>query len=159
MSDAAALRIRPAETPEDLEQVKALFLEYAGSLGFSLCFQGFDAELAALPGKYAPPGGGLLLATVGGEIAGVVGLRPLEDGVCEMKRLYVRPAFRRSGAGRVLAEEIVALARRQGYRAMRLDTLRTMEAAGALYRSLGFVEIAPYYENPIEGAVYYELRC
>ena len=155
-SAAPAVALAAAEGPEDLDHVRALFLEYAQSLGFSLCFQGFDAELAALPGKYAPPDGALLLARVDGAVAGVVGLRPLDGGVCEMKRLYVRPEFRRSGAGRRLAEAIVEAGRQCGYRAMRLDTLETMTAARTLYGSLGFHEIPPYYDNPICGALYYE---
>ncbi|MGQ9369652.1 GNAT family N-acetyltransferase [Azospirillum sp. ST 5-10] len=155
MSDLA---IAPAAGPGDLDHVRALFLEYAGSLGFSLCFQGFEEELAGLPGRYAPPGGALLLARAGEAVAGGVGLRPLGDGVCEMKRLYVRPDFRGTGAGRRLAEAVVAEGQRLGYRAMRLDTLTSMGAANALYRRLGFVEIAPYYDNPLPGAVYYERK-
>lgn len=158
MSEAVTpiVTIAPAEGPDDLAHVRALFLEYAQSLNFSLCFQGFDAELAALPGKYAPPEGELLLARVGGVVAGVVGLRPLGDGTCEMKRLYVRPEFRRSGAGRRLAERIVAIGGERGYRAMRLDTLASMDAARGLYGSLGFRDIPAYYDNPLNGAMYYE---
>lgn len=161
MSEARASKIDidaadGAPEGEDLAHVRALFLEYADSLGFSLCFQGFEDELAGLPGKYAPPEGALLLARVDGAVVGVVGLRSLGDGVCEMKRLYVRPAFRRSGAGRLLAERIVEIGRTAGYRAMRLDTLATMQAARALYARLGFHEIAPYYDNPLPGALYYE---
>lgn len=148
--------VTPAEGADDLAHVRALFLEYARSLNFSLCFQGFDEELAALPGKYAPPQGELLLARVGGAVAGAVGLRPLGDGICEMKRLYVRPEFRRTGAGRRLAERIVAVGRERGYRAMRLDTLASMDAARTLYGSLGFHEIPSYYDNPLCGALYYE---
>ncbi len=158
MSDAMTLAatIAPAESLEDLAHVRALFLEYARSLNVSLDFQGFDEELAGLPGAYAPPGGGLLLAWVGGEAVGVVGLRPLDDGVCEMKRLYVRPAFRRTGAGRVLAERIVAIGGERGYQAMRLDSLSSMTAARRLYERLGFQEIEAYYDNPLPGALYYE---
>ena len=155
-ADASNVTVTAAGGPDDLRHVRALFLEYANSLNFSLCFQGFDEELAALPGKYAPPEGELLLARVGGSAVGVVGLRPLGDGTCEMKRLYVRPEFRRSGAGRLLAERVVALGGERGYRAMRLDTLASMEAARALYGRLGFREIAPYYDNPLCGALYYE---
>ncbi|WP_029008955.1 GNAT family N-acetyltransferase [Azospirillum halopraeferens] len=157
MSDpAASVTVSPARSPEDVAHVRTLFLEYARSLDFSLCFQGFEAELAGLPGKYAPPTGALLLARAGDAVAGVVGLRPLEAGVCEMKRLYVRPPFRATGAGRRLAQAVVAEGRRLGYRAMRLDTLESMAAANALYRALGFTPIGPYCENPLPGALYYE---
>lgn len=148
--------IAPAEGPDDIAHVRALFQEYARALNVSLCFQGFDEELATLPGKYAPPAGELLLARVGGAVAGAVGLRSLGDGTCEMKRMYVRPEFRGSGAGRLLAERIVAIGRERGHRAMRLDTLARLEAARALYASLGFREIPAYYHNPLSGVLYYE---
>jgi len=153
-----ALGIVEAATPQHIEQVRALFQEYAESLGFSLCFQSFDQELAGLPGDYAPPAGRLLLATGDGRPLGCVALHKLEDGVCEMKRLYLRPEARGSGAGRALAERIIAEARSIGYQRMRLDTVAgKMDAAIALYRRLGFREVAPYRANPIAGALYMEL--
>ena len=140
-----------AGTP--LAEARALFLEYAGALGFSLCFQGFDEELATLPGKYAPPGGIILLEPG----AGCVAIRPLDAGACEMKRLFVRPAARGSGLGRKLAEAALAWAAQAGYRRMRLDTLAgEMAGAIALYRKLGFHEIPQYTENPLPGALYFE---
>ena len=152
------LRFIQAESPEQVGRARELFLEYAGWLGFSLCFQNFDQELAELPGAYAPPRGRLLLASHEGEIAGCVGLRPLLDDACEMKRLYVRPQFRGQGVGRALAVRIVAEARAIGYGRMLLDTLPAqMGTAIAVYRSLGFREIEPYYNNPVEGALFMEL--
>jgi putative acetyltransferase len=157
--DDAPIRIAPARTPGNIEEARRLFREYETSLGIDLCFQNFEQELAELPGKYAPPGGALLLARAGGgELAGCVALRPLtpEDGICEMKRLYLRDAFRGRGVGRLLAEAIITEARRIGYRRMRLDTLPSMRRAIPLYRSLGFTDIAPYTENPVEGVLFLE---
>src|SRR5712692_1269503 len=148
-----------AESPSQIEKVRQLFLEYAQSLGFSLCFQSFDKELAGLPGDYSPPGGRLLLGTYDGAPAGCVALHKLAPGICEMKRLFVRPQFRGKGLGRVLAERIIADARQIGYQQLRLDTVEPMmRTAVAMYRQLGFREIAPYRENPIEGALYMELQ-
>jgi putative acetyltransferase len=142
-----------------LEDVRALFLEYARSLGFSLCFQGFDEELSALPGMYAPPRGRLLLAIEEGAPAGCVGLHEWDGPAAEMKRLYVRPAFRGRGLGRTLTEAALAEARALGYRSVRLDTIPSvMQSAIAVYRELGFREIPPYRENPIPGALYFELH-
>jgi putative acetyltransferase len=152
------MKIEPVSAPgESLENVRELFLEYATSLGFSLCFQGFGDELRDLPGMYAPPSGRLLLATDNGTAAGCVGIHALGDRIAEMKRLYVRPAFRGTGLGRTLAVRACDEARSCGYRAIRLDTIAgSMDAAIALYRSLGFREIPPYRENPIPGALYLE---
>lgn len=149
--------IRPARLPDDLDAARALFRAYAESLGISLDFQGFEAELAGLPGDYAPPAGRLLLAWQDDAAVGCVALRPLAGGACEMKRLYVAPAGRGGGLGRALAVRICDEARAAGYRAIRLDTLPTMAAAQALYASLGFRPIAPYTFNPIPGTRFLEL--
>jgi putative acetyltransferase len=147
-----------AQSPAQVEQARQLFLEYGNSLGFSLCFQSFDQELAKLPGSYAPPQGRLLLAELEGRLAGCIALHPLEPQICEMKRLYLRPDFRGRGLGRVLAETIISEARSIGYRHMRLDTVEpVMKDAVALYRKLGFREIAPYCPNPNPGVLYLEL--
>ena len=148
-----------ADSSQKVAAARELFLEYAKSLNFSLCFQRFEKELAELPGGYAPPDGCLLLAAHGSQVAGCVALQKLEHEICEMKRLYVRPEFRGKGLGRVLAERVVADAREIGYKRLRLDTVEpVMRDAVALYRKLGFREIAPYRENPIEGALYMELE-
>jgi putative acetyltransferase len=136
---------------------RALFLEYAQALGIDLCFQGFDTELAELPGLYARPAGRLLAATLDGELAGCVAMRPLPNGACEMKRLYVRSQARGGGVGRTLAAAVIAAAREEGYERMRLDTLPAMVEAQPLYESLGFREIEPYYESPVPGARFLEL--
>jgi ribosomal protein S18 acetylase RimI-like enzyme len=152
------VRIAPASGPADIEAVRALFEEYAASLGVDLGFQGFDDEVAELPGAYRPPGGVLLLARDAGEAVACVGVRPLDGDACEMKRLYVSPTRRGSGLGRRLVDEALAWARTAGYLAMRLDTLPSMAAASALYDAMGFREIAPYYENPVPGARFLELE-
>jgi putative acetyltransferase len=151
-------------TAADFDAIKVLFREYAESLGFSLAYQDFDRELDDFPGKYAAPGGALLLAKVGSEAAGTVALRRLDAGICEMKRLYVRPAFRGQrtadgrSIGRALAEDIVAIGRERGYLRLRLDTIGgKMRQALSLYRSMGFVEIPPYYASPIPDTAYLEL--
>jgi ribosomal protein S18 acetylase RimI-like enzyme len=148
------VHLRDAVFPDDLGTVRGLFEEYAAWLGVDLCFQGFAAELAGLPGRYAPPAGGLWLADDGGAAAGCVALRPLAADRAEAKRLYVRPAYRGTGTGRALAEH--ALAAAAGYRRVCLDTLPRMTAAIALYRSLGFAETGPYYANPVPGALFME---
>ena len=148
----------PAESLEDIAQARELFLEYAQSLGFSLCFQNFDKELANLPGDYAPPEGRLLLAECEGQLAACVALHKLDGDICEMKRLYLRPQFRGQGLGRLVADRIISEARQIGYRRIRLDTVEpVMKDAVAMYRKLGFREIAPYRKNPIAGALYMEL--
>jgi ribosomal protein S18 acetylase RimI-like enzyme len=153
------LAVTQAESPAQIAQARELFLEYAQSLGFSLCFQNFDKELAGLPGDYAPPEGRLLLVECEGQLAGCVALHKLDSGVCEMKRLYLRSQFRGKGLGRALTERIIAEARQIGYRRMRLDTVEpVMKDAVAMYRKLGFKEIAPYRPNPIAGTMYMELE-
>ncbi|MHC4620045.1 MAG: GNAT family N-acetyltransferase [Planctomycetota bacterium] len=155
---ANMLKIRNVETGKDIETVTNLFQEYADSLSFDLCFQNFEQELAGLPGDYAPPEGCLLLAEYDGQSAGCAAIRKLSEGVCEMKRLYVKPQFRALKIGRALAEAIIEKARNSGYACMRLDTVPSMETARGLYTSLGFKEISPYRYNPIEGTVFMELK-
>ena len=146
------------ESPEDWQETRLILRDYAASLDVDLDFQGFDAELDGLPGAYAPPGGLMLLALVDGAVAGSGAFRPLPDAdypnACEMKRLFVRPAFRRFGLGRILAQQLMDRATEAGYSSMLLDTLDDMEAARGLYESLGFVEVPPFYFNPIPGAHY-----
>jgi putative acetyltransferase len=152
------IRVVDGHTDDRIPAVRALFEEYAASLEVDLSFQDFDSELVELPGDYAPPAGRLLLALEGEEAAGCVALRPYEPGVCELKRLYVRPAFQGTGLGRRLADAIVDAGREAGYESMRLDTLPTMAAARGLYRALGFEEIEAYRPNPVHGTTYFELR-
>ena len=153
-----ALELAAPSSPRELDEVRAIFREYADGLGVDLCFQQFDEELANLPGEYAEPRGALLLARVDGEVAGCCALRPLDTAdypnAAEMKRLYVRKAFRGFGLGRRLAEAALDAARQAGYACVLLDTLDDMEAARALYEELGFEDIPPYYHNPIAGAHY-----
>lgn len=158
VSSFPQIELLTPDSPEALEATRRIFRDYAASLGIDLCFQNFEAELAGLPGDYAAPHGSLLLAWVGGELAGCGAYRPLPDAdyanACEMKRLYVRPAFRRFGLGRLLAQALLDGATQAGYSHMLLDTLDDMEAARELYASLGFEEVPPYYYNPIPGAHY-----
>lgn len=149
-------------TAQELEALRGIFREYAAQLQIDLCFQGFEAELAELPGEYAGPRGALLMAVHEGEPVGCCALRPLDTvdyaNACEMKRLYVRPGFRGTGVGRQLAEAILDAARLAGYDCVLLDTLDDMESARALYQDLEFEEIPPYYHNPIEGAHYLKVN-
>ncbi|HET7840422.1 MAG TPA: GNAT family N-acetyltransferase [Terriglobia bacterium] len=150
-------RIVPAAEPAEIETVRALFREYADSLGVDLCFQGFEKELAELPGDYAPPSGRLYLAYVKDALAGCVGLRKIGDSICEMKRLYVRPLHRGQGIGRQLVLKLIEDARSLGYTKMRLDTLPSMKRAQELYRDMGFKPTEPYRANPVPGALFLEL--
>ena len=153
------MRIVQANTSDEIEQARSLFTEYAAGLGFSLCFQDFDKELAGLPGDYAPPSGRLLLAYDGQELIGCVALRRQGHDACEMKRLFLRPAARGKGAGRILVDQIIAAARAAGYHRMVLDTVAgTMDKAIEVYRKIGFREIPPYYQSPVAGALFMELE-
>lgn len=153
------LKIVQAESDETVEQARKLFREYEAWLGINLCFQNFEKEVAELPGLYAPPCGRLWLAFDDGELAGCIALRKIGEGICEMKRLYLRPPARGRGLGRQLATRIVDEARAIGYERMRLDTLPgKMDGAIAIYRSLGFEEIEDYYGNPVEGVLFMELK-
>ncbi len=156
--EAGAIRIVPARTAVQIAAARELIAEYAAALGRDLSFQGFAEELAGLPGEYAPPRGCLLLARVEGAPAGCVALRAQQGDVAEMKRLYVRPAYRKLGLGERLARAILSEARARGYRRVRLDTLPEMAPARALYRRLGFRPIPPYYESPITGTSFLELE-
>ena len=151
------MKIRQAQTEVEIDMMRSLFREYEAFLNVDLCFQGFEEELAGLPGKYAPPEGALLLGVIDDQAVGCVALRQLEPGVCEMKRLYVKPKARGAGLGRKLADHIIAIARQHGYTLMRLDTLDTLTEAMNLYQRLGFRRIDPYYDNPLPGAIYWEL--
>ncbi len=152
------LRIVAAKTEADIAHVRELFTEYGAALGIDLSFQNFEQELAALPGDYAPPSGRLFLAFEDAQATGCGALRKIEGETCEMKRLYVHPAFRGKGVGRLLAAALIAAAREIGYARMRLDTLPSMKEAAALYRSLGFREIEPYRYNPVPGTLFMELN-
>lgn len=152
------LKIIPAQTEEDYDIAKKLFIEYANSLGFDLSFQDFEEELANLPGEYVSPTGCLLIAVYKEQPVGCVALRKLSDGICEMKRLYVKEKFRRLGIGRALVEAVIDKARKIGYNYMRLDTVPSMEVARALYISVGFKKTDAYRYNPIEDAVFMELK-
>lgn len=152
------MKLIQATSDEEIRQARQLFEEYAAWLGLNLCFQNFDKELAELPGQYAPPSGRLFLAYENDQLAGCIALRQIGDGISEMKRLYVRPEFRSQGLGRRLTENLLREAGEIGYRRVRLDTLPgKMDQAIAMYRALGFKNIAPYYNNPVVGAAFMEL--
>jgi len=158
----ASISLSPAQQPDDLDLIRGIFREYAGTLNVDLAFQDFEAELGGLPGEYAEPRGALVLARVDGEVAGCCALRPADTAdypnAAEMKRLYVRKPFRGFGLGRLLTEHILDQARLAGYSTVLLDTLDDMEAARALYEDLGFTEIPPYYHNPYAGAHYLKVE-
>ena len=151
------MKIKRAETPDEIDEVRSLFREYEAYLDVDLCFQSFEEELAGLPGKYAPPDGVLLLALDGQESAGCGALRKLDNGICEMKRLFVKPKFRGLGLGTTLAKRLIDEAIRLGYSTMLLDTLDRLKAAMIIYESLGFVRTEPYCRNPLAGVVYWKL--
>ncbi len=152
------LEIINANTPDEIDDARTLFREYESWLGLDLCFQGFEQELQSLPGKYAPPDGRLLLALSDGQLAGCIAMRKLEDGICEMKRLFVRDGFRGQQIGVSLIDRVIAEARDAGYSKMRLDTYPAkMKKAVSLYETHGFRTIAPYYENPHDGVLFMEL--
>ncbi|MFX1512694.1 MAG: GNAT family N-acetyltransferase [Promethearchaeota archaeon] len=155
--DHVMIKILKAHYGENLKLVRELLVEYVQSLGFNLDFQDFEKELEEFPGEYIPPNGGLLLALYDNQLAGCVALRKFNEGICEMKRLYVRPAFRGKGIGKALANTIIRDATENGYKSIRLDTIPTMKAAISLYHSLGFKVIAPYRYNPIKGSKFMEL--
>ncbi|MGD9162916.1 MAG: GNAT family N-acetyltransferase [Desulfobacteraceae bacterium] len=150
------MKIKQAQTETELEEVRKLFLEYEVFLDVDLCFQSFKEEFASLPGKYSRPGGDLLIGLDGNRTVGCVAVRRLDDGVCEMKRLFVKPEARETGLGRQLVREIIGIARELGYSLMRLDTLDRLTEAMHLYETLGFQRTEPYYENPLPGVVYWE---
>jgi len=152
------IEIVEAKAAGQIDEVRSLFGEYQRAIGVDLCFQDFGREMAGLPGDYAPPGGHLLLALAGGAPAGCIALRSLAADACEMKRLYVRPAYQGSGLGRTLVERVIALAREAGYGAMFLDTLPSMEAAQHLYTRLGFRDTEPYRRNPVAGSRFMVLK-
>jgi GNAT superfamily N-acetyltransferase len=153
------MRLSQATTSDDIQNARQLFEEYAASLGFSLCFQNFDQELAGLPGKYSPPSGRLLLAYSNEQLAGCIALRQLNAHTCEMKRLFVRPDFRGAKLGKVMVEAIIAEARAIGYKRMCLDTVPgKMDRAIGLYEAIGFRDVEPYYDIPVEGARFMELH-
>ena len=159
MNEFSLTEIIRVHSPDHVELVRELFKEYEAWLGINLCFQNFEKELAELPGEYVPPAGRLLLAIQDNRVAGCIALRKIGDGLCEMKRLFVRAEFRGKGLGRRLVDAVIREAREIGYQRMRLDTLPgKMDEAIALYRSLGFKEIEPYYQNPVPGAKFMELE-
>ena len=157
MTQTTMPTIIQAGTPVEIAQARELFREYGATPDFGMCFKGFEEEIQSLPGMYAPPEGRLLLAHVDGEAGGCIGLRKMDPGFCEIRRLYVRPRYRGQRMGRTLAEAIIAHARQAGYHTARLGTLPVMKEAIALYQSLGFVPVAPYKDNALTAAIYMEL--